>query len=73
MPSPMTAQEEEESMSIRFDGPITRSRAKAIARATTSVIMRAGLQLTQHVEPHFTMFSLATICDAPNTEHDRLL
>ena len=68
----MTAQEEEESMSVRSDGPITRSRAKAIARATTSVILRAGLQLTQHVEPHFTMISLATICEAPDTGPDGL-
>ena len=67
MPSPMTAQEEEESMSVRSDGPITRSRAKAIARATSSLIMRAGLQFTQHVEPYLTMFTLATICEAPDT------
>ena len=72
MPSTMTAQEEEHAMSVRSDGPFTRSRAKAIAHATTLVIMRAGLEFTQHVEPHFTMISLASICDASDTVPDYL-
>ena len=36
----MTAADEEEAMSLRSTGPITRSRAKAIQAATQSLVNR---------------------------------
>ena len=41
----MTADEEDDALRVRSDGPLTRSRAKAIAQATGSIIRRTVTSL----------------------------
>lgn len=55
LPTSMSAQEEEQAMSVRSDGPITRARARAIASATSSFLRRASLDVTEVSEAPTTV------------------
>ena len=57
----MTAADEEEAMSLRSTGPITRARAKAIQAATQSLVTRLVAGQGRPTTDEGSILSLVTV------------